>query len=478
MGLCQPCINQISEVDAPAEHKTPPAKIRPLLADLEADFKEFSGDDGVLDAKELCEIWKKCAARKVGQLTAADIKLIESSSKDYFDQLDVVKDGKVSYEEFVTFMLGGSENRGALTTMRHNISASLKEDPKQLSSLIAKFKEWDKNGDGFVTPDEFEQHIAELEGMAAAASPQAARKAAASADEVRQIKEQLFLEADVDHDGRIDLWEAMAHALGRRKMPVEVLLYDISGGMADKMGKLLIGKKVAALHSGLLIYNSEYWYGGQVFRSEPPCSAAFGQPLKAPWDKPLPMSEQRPDLPVVQCGYTFVTHREFVKWMKDEVTHRYKDLAQYDLLTHSCHHFCNEAITFLTGEPLPDKIFELQRLAMTPVVMSLRPMLNKFLGGFGDAGKAVDANYFALDSSPDLTKADSQAKLVKEVLESGDVVLVEGLESTPVVATILKEVDGSVDIKYFESSTGTIETRSGIRASRIKRVQTDSGAQG
>lgn len=472
LGLCQPCLNSVTETEDIGEHRGKEPKARPLLADLEADFKEFAGEDGVLDAKELGEIWKKCAVRKVGELTEEDKKLIETNSKAYFNQLDVHKDGKVTYEEFVTYMLGGAESQGPLAVLRDNLSASLAEDPNKINKLIERFKRWDKNGDGFITEDEMDQHIKELEEMGS----QGQGKKVQRADEVRRIKEELFTEADVNHDGKIDLWEAMAHLLGRRKQPVEVLLYDISGGMADKLGKLLIGKKVAAVHSGLLIYNSEYWYGGQVFRSNPPCRDAFGEPLTAPWESPLPMSEQRPDLPVVKCGYTFVTHNEFVTWMKRNVTERYKDIKQYDLFTHSCNHFSNECIQFLTGEGLPKKIFELQQMAMTPVMLSMRPMLNKYLGGFGDAGKNVDANYFTLESAPDCARSDSQAKLVKDVLESGDVVLVEGLDggTDSVVATILNEADGSCDLKYFDQTTGLIETKYGVQSSRVKRIESGS----
>ena len=73
-------------------------------------------------------------------------------------------------------------------------------------------------------------------------------------------------------------------------------------------------------------------------------------------------SEQRPDLPVVRLGYTFVTHEEFVQWLQAEVKERYTGLHTYDLLTHSCNHFSNEVCNFLLGQGIPEKIFELQTL--------------------------------------------------------------------------------------------------------------------
>ena len=50
--------------------------------------------------------------------------------------------------------------------------------------------------------------------------------------------------------------------------------------------------------------------GGRLFRSDPPCRKQFGEPLTNPWGIQLEKSEQKPELPVVRLGYTFVTHEE------------------------------------------------------------------------------------------------------------------------------------------------------------------------
>merc|ERR1719399_1274983 len=101
------------------------------------------------------------------------------------------------------------------------------------------------------------------------------------------------------------------------------------------------------------------------------------------------MSEYKPELPVVKVGYTFVTHEEFVAWLQRGVAARYTGIEQYDLLTHSCNHFSNECVTFLTGDGIPDRILELQKMALTPGVQAIRPFLNRHLGGFGESDKAV-----------------------------------------------------------------------------------------
>lgn len=251
------------------------------------------------------------------------------------------------------------------------------------------------------------------------------------------------------------------------------MLYDISNGFADKLGEVLVGKKVAAVHSGMLCYGSEYWYGGQVFRSVPPCRKAFGEPLTAPWGEPLEKSVQIPELSVLRIGYTFVTQQEFATFLKKEVAPRYSNITQYDLLTHSCNHFTNECLEFLTGGGLPEKVFELQRLALTPTIMAMRPAFNRFLGGFGDQGKAVDDHYFTIENDAEISMSDAEGQRMKDVLVSGKVVLVNGIKdaSGPVVATILEqEAEDKCKIKYFDSMTGEIQLQSGIRMSQVKPV--------
>merc|ERR1712032_215617 len=98
MGLCAGCMNDPGHVSLQQTIKK--KKVRPLLADLEADFRKHAGDDQLLDCNELTTIWKECARRKVGTLSSEDEAVIEESSRDFFEQLDADKSGKISYAEF------------------------------------------------------------------------------------------------------------------------------------------------------------------------------------------------------------------------------------------------------------------------------------------------------------------------------------------------------------------------------------------
>merc|ERR1719433_2188611 len=75
---------------------------------------------------------------------------------------------------------------------------------------------------------------------------------------------------------------------------------------------------------------------------------------------------------------TFLTSHLAKKYRKDN----------YDVLTHNCNGFSNEAIDFLTGASIPDQVINLPQLVMaTTTAKLLRPLLNRWLGGFGGGGE-------------------------------------------------------------------------------------------
>jgi len=467
-GLLCCCVNS-HRVETSLQALPPQKKLRPLLCDLEEQFQKHAGADQALDQKELADIWIKAAEVKVGKVSAEEAAFIEQSVKEYFQTMDTDNSGKVTYEEFVAGMLGGNEDVGHMRQLRKHLNSSMKEDPKKLQKLISEFKQWDTNGDGYVTREELQEHLGKLHTMAMT-DGKVSKEEKKQMDQIKHMMDDMFEHADVDMDGKVDLWEVMAYVLGRKKQPVEILLYDISKGMAAKLGPLLLGKSAEAIHTGVLVYGSEYWYGGRLFRSDPPCRKQFGEPLTSPWGVKLDRSEQKPELPVVRLGYTFVTHQEFVTWLQDEVKERYTGLHTYDLLTHSCNHFSNEVCNFLLGQGIPEKIFELQKTFLSGPIVALRPFLNRYLGGFADAEKKIDDNFMAKDG--DAASGKTAEDLKEELLGSGDVVLVEGVDGIhgAVLATVLKEEKGKCEIKYFDPTEHRIETMSGVPVSKMKKT--------
>jgi len=385
---------------------------------------------------------------------------------------------------------------------------------------VEKFKRWDKNGDGLISKEEIGEHIGDLTDLLEnKTQPDGARASSSSGSKQGGCcglggggkqgkktkntksspspaklskKEEMArtqslamsskllddLDAiDVNGDGYLDIWELIAWTLGRRKVPVEMLLYDISKGASKYLAPVLFGSSdFEVFHSSLLVYGSEYWYGGKVFRSKPPCVDQFGPPLTVSKVLKLEPSEVRPDLMVVRLGYTFVTMEEFVSFVKDTIMPRYTGVHQYDLLTHSCNHFSDECLHFLIGRGVPDHVLKVQRMALTPKIKALRPFLNKYMGGFSEHDGGGDP--LAEDS---VAKASAKSIDANEVLGEGENILVDLPEAdmddgfTP--AVIIKDRGENVDIKYFCGESHTVKKTTVPHTKIKRRVENFSGRQ-
>lgn len=429
-------------------------RVRPLLCDLEADFKEFAGDDGSLDASELSAIWKKCAALKVGELSEEDVQLIDKTAAAGLAAMDLDLSGTVTYEEFVSYMLGGFEKRGPLKDLRQGLQKTIQKDPNRLKELVHRFQTWDKNGDGFITLDELATYLEELSEFPDNTSNQEshARRKDSTTRMSRVLKEQ-FQNIDVDGDGKLDLWEVLAHALGRRKTPVELLLYDISKGISKQFSAILLGKKFEAIyHASVLVFGSEYWYGGSVFRSQPPCTQIFGPPLQKSVIQMQP-SSYKAGLMSIRIGYTLATAKEFERYANDVLSKKYTR-ESYDVLTHNCIHFADEASNFLSGMHLPDVVRHLpDHVLSTPTARVLRPFLNRWLGGFRNNGQANDG---LQDSRLGEVTEPAINEICTEVLGQGQIVTFKGEHSEDIesIALVTQERGDEYCLRYFDHRTG------------------------
>ena len=64
------------------------------------------------------------------------------------------------------------------------------------------------------------------------------------------------------------MWEVVLH------------YYDLSQGMAKQMSMQLVGKYFEGIwHTGVVVYNKEYYYGGGISH-DPPGRTPFGVPTK------------------------------------------------------------------------------------------------------------------------------------------------------------------------------------------------------
>jgi len=224
------------------------------------------------------------------------------------------------------------------------------------------------------------------------------------------------------------------------------------------------------LHSSVLVFGSEYWYGGNVFRSQPPCEEQFGPPLRTSSALKLEPSEVRPGLYVVRMGYTLVTHEEFAEFLKSKVLDRYSGRSSYDLLTHSCNHFSDECLHFLLGHGVPDHVLSLQRMAQTSTLRAMRPFLNRYLGGFSGEGGGGDQLLEDTKVKEGIGRVDPA-----DVLGEGAVVVLDGgaagidEEGSTVVATVLKEAGSVCEVKFFDPVALQVSAKKGVPVCAIRK---------
>eukprot|EP00045_Choanoeca_perplexa_P000148 m.13146 g.13146 ORF g.13146 m.13146 type:complete len:158 (-) comp10102_c0_seq1:67-540(-) len=152
---------------------------------------------------------------------------------------------------------------------------------------------------------------------------------------------------------------------------VVVCLYDISGGMARAMSQPLIGKQIDAIwHTSVIAFGQEYYYGGGILKAQPYTTPA-GRPLEE-----------------VAYGHT-----EVPQWLFEQHLEGLRDefhAGNYHLLNKNCNHFTEEALSFLTGDKLPDKVSSLPtEFLSTPFGQMLAPIIDSFFGRLGGQGAPV-----------------------------------------------------------------------------------------
>eukprot|EP00397_Hematodinium_sp_SG-2012_P010599 GEMP01010715.1.p1 GENE.GEMP01010715.1~~GEMP01010715.1.p1 ORF type:complete len:664 (+),score=112.24 GEMP01010715.1:52-1992(+) len=353
--------------------------VKPLLQDLDHYFQKHADTNGLLPARDLSRIWQVNAIKKCGKLTERDKLCIQNCIHIYYNCFDVDPlDGKVNYVEFMTFMLGGLHSRGAFGSLHKKLQNALRVDPTALHRVYAAFESADLDKSGVLD-------LAEL---------MTATKRLDETCDPLVAAEQLLEEMDIDGDGKVDYYEFLSYSLGRRKTPVELIMYDISYGISKHFSMILLGRQFEAIyHTGVHVFGYEYWFGGQLFQNEPPMSRIFGDPL----DKSkvgLELS-QYPDaaekkLMVYRLGYTLATREEALRYLNATLSTKYTR-DNYDVLNNNCNSFSDEFVFFLTGNHIPEAVRLLPELAMNaPIARLMRPLLNRYLGGFGSPEQMVD----------------------------------------------------------------------------------------
>jgi len=173
-----------------------------------------------------------------------------------------------------------------------------------------------------------------------------------------------------EEDAEINYYDFLNVMLGRKRYKVSLWLYDISDGVAKRWSWLLLGRHFDGIwHSGLVVdfpdRQSEFWFGGSLFDTVAG-ESPFGTPV------------QKREL-----GYTYKTRSEIRNYMGRHLRRAF-NRQQYDVLLHNCNHFSDELALFTHNKHIPDDVVNLaEHVLSTPLARLSRPLLNRWLGGFG-----------------------------------------------------------------------------------------------
>eukprot|EP00746_Dinoflagellata_sp_MGD_P125143 gnl/MRDRNA2_/MRDRNA2_59849_c0_seq2.p1 gnl/MRDRNA2_/MRDRNA2_59849_c0~~gnl/MRDRNA2_/MRDRNA2_59849_c0_seq2.p1 ORF type:complete len:542 (-),score=113.52 gnl/MRDRNA2_/MRDRNA2_59849_c0_seq2:249-1874(-) len=429
-----------------------PSKDGVLLNELQRLFDMYSGKDGKLGAAEIAKIWEKCALNKLGgNLKEEDRRLIKESARSYLQKIDLDHSGRVDRAEFLSFMLGALDRRGPLLHMQELLQKQILAKPQVLKQALDKFTKWDADGDGYVTKEELRVQMDKFVRCVTHDT----------IDEPLDV-DSLFQAVDVDDDGKIDLWEFLAYSMGRRKVPVELLVYDITQGNSELFSGVLLGQKLEAIyHSSVLVHGKEFWFGGNIFMSVPPMTQYFGPTLEKSSNMKLQQSTYNPELKCVHLGYTLMTLDEIVEYQHQDQTGRSlcdKFTKQtYDVLTRNCNHYSNELAQVLCGNRIPDVITSQPLVILdAPRMKVLVPLLNKWLGGFDDGTGATIAEKEEIRETEHSTQCNvANAKEEVHSLVCFDPALIHGgLPSTEEkFGQVLRTPHGSMGLRYFDPKT-------------------------
>lgn len=199
--------------------------------------------------------------------------------------------------------------------------------------------------------------------------------------------------------------------------------------------------------------------------SKPPMSQHFGPTLDKSSKMNLQQSTYLPELKCVHLGYTLMTVDEIVEYQNQ--TQIGASLCEkftketYDVLTRNCNHYSNELAQVLCGNSIPDVITSQPMVIMdAPRMKVLVPLLNKWLGGFGDDSQArrpekqqvMDvAKKIQLDSVSD---KGGVAEDRPNIVSFDPSVMNGGLPSSEEqFGQVVRTPHGSVDLRYFDPKT-------------------------
>jgi len=343
------------------------------------------------------------AEERTGPLDPDLLELLCEVVRRSFAEVDLGLSGgsvSIGVEEWVHFMMlrKSAPSHVSARMLHKRLYKALAHDPKLLSRLHTIFEEADSESSGIV-----------LRSAVEAALRKASCHSAAGEQEMQEYANKCKEAEPIE---RGSSYEFLSHALGAEDVTVELALYDLSQGLARWVPPALLGGRhfEGVWHSGVRIFGKELWYGGAILESQLD-DLPFGKPTR-----------------VLTLGKTLRTQEELIDFIRNDLYVEFNPRS-YDVLRRNCNHFSNELVRFLLhGQQIPEEVLLQPQWARdVGLLQSLRPFLNRWLGGFGGESSSSCSPSCSPGGSPCtpavVSRIDDLTEEWRSRLQRGDIVL-------------------------------------------------------
>jgi len=268
---------------------------------------------------------------------------------------------------------------------------------------------------------------------------------AMSDDNKKYIQE--LIEKDKEHEYLITYYNFVNHMLGRRKSKVQLYFYDLLNGRAWWMTPVLLGQYLEGIwHTGVVVHGREYWFGGNIFESTPG-KTPFGTPTKI----------------VTLPSETMRTKEDLWNFLSRECADEFTR-ENYDVLKHNCNHFSDRVSLFLLNEHIPDEVLKQPEMVMDSyAVKLLQPLLNRWLGTFGDESKGARRT------------DEVAAQGTWEKLTAGSLVVYEYAPGWTRIARMTSKAGETCTLEWIDTSTLKSGSKIGVSRVQVTALPMDKG---
>jgi len=428
-----------------------------MVETIKKEWKHVAGGKPKITRQEMVSSWSG-ACKDAG---VQDVELLEQTALDIFNRIDVSRNGYIEEYEWVHYKLLELQAPSfhSLAQVNEKVLQWEKERRGVCADLLQVFvKNGGDDADARIAATAMKKIAKEWsQSKLSAAKPPSKKVAGGLPQEKigdvsrRYLEELLQGMPALEEDLPITYYDFMNHMLGRRKATVSLYKYDLSNGKAWWLSPLLLGQHFEGIwHTGIVVHGKEYWFGGNIFESKP-ASTPFGEPT------------QIVELP----EFTMRTREDLWNFISRELSSEFTR-ANYDVLTHNCNHFSDAVSVFLLSEHIPDDVLKQPEMVMNTItVQALRPLLNRWLGTFGD--ESADASGRKTD--------DSVAKDEWAMLEPATLVVYEYKPGWTCVARLVDKAGETCTLRRVNASSKALLIEEGVSRTMVSRLPT-SAAKG